>query len=121
MKNSTGPGNLQMIVLNRWVVESINGLGSGYITYLVYQNSDIDPEVLEDVYRDHLGEGVLGEIIHAEPRGKSRIARVEVVKVNRYENFLRFDFRILEVKPFLRNGYHDPNSRYLCYYWKSPA
>lgn len=120
MRNSYSPKTLQMIVKNEWVVESITSLGSGYLAHLAYQYSEIDPEVLEDIQNQNLDEGSLGEIIHLGAKGNRRVAKVEIYKVNDFQSYLRFDFRLLEVKPFLRNGYTSLPSQYMCFY-KNPS
>ncbi|HPT86259.1 MAG TPA: hypothetical protein PL004_00190 [Bacillota bacterium] len=112
---------LQMIIRNEWLVDSIVSLGSGFTSHLAYQNKDIEPEVLDDIRANRFGEEQLGEVIHLSPIGGRRIAKVEIAKANDFETFVRFDFRLLEVRPFLRNGLIAMEPQYLCYYGKNPA
>lgn len=112
---------LHMIVKNEWLVDSIVCLGSGFTSHLAYQNREIEPEVLSDIRTNRFGEEQLGEVIHLSSKGGHRIAKVEIAKANDFETFIRFDFRLLEVRPFLRNGLIAMAPQYLCYYGKNPA
>ena len=120
MRDLLSPKTLQMTVKNEWVVESITSLGSGYLAHLAYQYCEIGPDVIEDIQNHRLEEGTLGEIIHLGEKGNRRIAKVEIYKINDFQSYIRFDFRLLEVKPFLRNGYTNLPSEYLCFY-KNPS
>jgi hypothetical protein len=118
MQNEHTPKTLLMKVKKQWLVESITSLGSGYLTHLAYQNECIDPAVLGDIRSDQSKLKVLGEIIFQDQNSSHRIAEVEIIEVNDFTNFIRFDLRILEVSPFLRGKWIDSGSNYLCYYQK---
>lgn len=111
---------LRLVVKNEWLVDSILFLGSGFITHLAYQNSEIEPELFKEIRAEGWGEDILGEIIHQSPKGERRIAKAEIIKANIFDGFVRFDFRLLEVKPFLRNEIYPAASSYLCYYYQDP-
>ncbi len=125
MMENHPPKTLQMLIKEQWLVESIKSLGSGYCTHLAYQLNDIEPEILTDLQNPGLGE-VLGEIIKAGKKPEQAghlVATVEVEKINHFPSFIRFDLRILEVLPFLRNSPARPifrviSSKYLCYYYQ---
>jgi hypothetical protein len=122
MKETQTPKTLLMLVKKKWLVETITGLGSGYITHLAYQNEFIDPKVLVDIKSNQWGEKVLGEIIFQDQNTNRRVAEVEVIEVNDFDAFIRFDLRLLEVSPFIRSKWTNPESSYLCYYYqKNPA
>lgn len=111
---------LHMIVKNEWLVDSIISLGSGFIVHLAYQNHEIEPQVVNDIRAHDFGEDVLGEVVHWRGQSGQRIAKVEIITANDFKTFVRFDFRILEVKPFLRNGVASGDVKYLCFYGKNP-
>lgn len=121
MKDRFPPKTLHLLIQKAWLVESITSLGSGYLIHLAYKESQIDPEVLADIRSQSLGEDGLGEIIHVGESSNRRVAEVEVVKVNDYQNFIRFDLRLLSVTPFIRDGFEDIQTNYLCYYKKNPV
>lgn len=114
------PKTLQLLIRNEWLVESLTSLGSGYITHLVYPKVDIDPAVLKDLTNHVLGEGVLGEVGYIGRHPNRKVAEVEIFAINDYQSFTRFDLRLLEVGPFIRDGIMVHNSKYLCYY-KNPG
>ncbi|HEY8463639.1 MAG TPA: hypothetical protein VIM29_06425 [Bacillota bacterium] len=121
MAGFANPKVLQMVVKNEWAVDSISSLGSGYFSFLAFQYSEIDPEVLNDIQTQQIGEGIWGEIIHLKKNTFRRVALVEVKKINDFNTFLRFDFMILNVAPFLRNGVKTCQSKYKCYYKVNPV
>ncbi len=115
MNGPKQPKTLHLLIKSQWLVDSITSLGSGYLIHLVYQNSDIAPDLRVEIAGGRFREGVLGEIIHFRPDVKRRVAMVEVNQVNVFQNFVRFDLRILEIIPFLRDGIGDADQGYLCY------
>jgi hypothetical protein len=121
MKDMQAPKTLLLMVKKKWLVEAITSLGSGFLTHLAYQNELIDPNVLADIKSNQWEQKVLGEIIFQDQGTNHRIADVEVIEVNDYNTFIRFDFRLLEVSPFVRGKWTDLGSSYLCYYQKHPA
>ena len=116
MKEQMLPKTLRLIINNQWLVDSITGLGSGYQIHLVYPNPEIAPEVLLDIESGSLNEGVLGEIIHCGPKASRLVATVETSQVNTFPNYIRFDLRILETTPFVRDGAMPQNTKYQCFY-----
>jgi hypothetical protein len=116
MKETQAPKTLLMLVKKQWLVESITGLGSGYLTHLAYRNELIDPAVLADIKNKQWIPKVLGEIVFKNQDISQRIAEVEIMEVNDFDTFVRFDLRLLEVSPFIRRKWTDSGSNYLCYY-----
>jgi hypothetical protein len=116
MKSSDPLKTLRFIIKNEWLVDSILFLGSGFITHLAYQNSEIEPELFNDIRNANWRGDILGEIVQQSTKGERRIAKIDMIKANVFDGFIRFDFRLLEVKPFLRNGAQPVNSPYLCFY-----
>ena len=121
MKETQAPKTLLMLIKKKWLVEAITSLGSGYLTHLAYQNESIDPAVLADIKTNQWVAKVLGEIIFQDQSINHRVAEVEVIEVNDFDTFIRFDLRLLEVIPFVRGKWTEPESSYLCYYQKNPA
>lgn len=121
MKDSNTPKTLLMLVNKQWLVESITSLGSGYLIHLAYKNEYIDPLVLTDIKSEQGISKVLGEIIFQDQSTSHRIAEIEVIEVNDFNTFIRFDLRLLEVNPFLRGKWINSQTGYLCYYKKHPA
>ncbi len=127
MQDLQTPKTLRMVVKKQWLVDSITSLGSGYLTHLTYQNEYIDPAVLADVKTNREMQKVLGEIIFQSQNlvqnqniGQ-RIAEVEFVEANDFNTFVRFDFRLLEVNPFIRRKCELLDSEYLCFYQQKIA
>lgn len=115
MMASHPPKTLQMVIKEKWLVESIKNLGSGYCTHLTYSINDIDPEVRGDI--QILGiQGVLGEITKLDPVSNQRVALVEVNRINDFHSYIRFDLRLLEITPFIKALPVEIKSNYLCYY-----
>jgi hypothetical protein len=112
------PKTLQMVIKENWLVESIKNLGSGYYTHLVYSIHDIDPEVRGDI-EDPGIRGVLGEIIKLDRASSRRVAVAEVNQVNDFHSFIRFDLRLLEITPFIKELSREIKPSYLCYYYHS--
>ncbi|HEX7713461.1 MAG TPA: hypothetical protein VF531_05520 [Bacillota bacterium] len=109
------PQTLQLLIKKKWLADSIIGLGSGYLTHLTYQTKDVAPEVLEDYHEMRSGE-VYGEIIWVGDEVNRRVAEAEVSSINDFGSFIRFDLRLLEVVPFIRDGAVHVRNDYLCYY-----
>ena len=112
---------LHLVIMNHWLVESINDLGSGNLIHLVYQNDRIAPEVLADIKDEDFGEGLLVEIISQELQTGHRVAVAEIFKCHDFKSFFRFDLRLLEVGVFVRDGIVKLASDYLCYYHYNPV
>lgn len=121
MEKSQSPKTLQMLVKNQWLIDSIIGLGSGYFIHLTYKIIEISPKVLTDIRNHNLEEKVLGEIIFSSQSVYRCIAKVEIFTVNDFQSFVRFDFRLLEVSPFLRESGTFDDLNYLCCYKKNPG
>lgn len=122
MTSSANQKTLQMVVKSEWAVDSISSLGSGYCSFLAYQYDEIAPEVLDDIHNRQIGAGVWGEIIHIKKNGNRRVALVEIQEINDFDSFVRFDFMILNVAPFLNNKVKPFQSGYKCFYKKdNPA
>ncbi len=116
MNQPIQPKTLHLLIQNQWLVDSVTSLGSGYLIHLVYQDSEIAPDLLAEIKAGRFQIGVLGEIVQIDKGKKRRVAMVEVSKVNDYQNFVRWDLRILVVHPFVRDGVATSGERYLCYY-----
>jgi hypothetical protein len=111
---------LQMVVQNDWTVDTISSLGSGYFSFLVYQEREIAPDVLRD-FRDRLiGPDTVGEIVQARQNAGRRVALVAIKDINDFQGFFRLDFLILKVIPFLRGGLQVSLSDYQCFYRFNP-
>ncbi|HBE81025.1 MAG TPA: hypothetical protein DDW65_25035 [Firmicutes bacterium] len=121
MNDSATPKTLLMQVKKKWLVETITSLGSGYQTHLAYKNEWIDPKVLADIKSKQWEPKVLGAIVFQDQNTYHRIAEVELMEVNDFDTFVRFDLRLLEVVPFIRGKWSDSGSSYLCYYQKHSA
>lgn len=121
MPDSQTPKTLLMVVKKQWLVDSITSLGSGYLTHLTYQNELIDPVVLADIKMNQGMLKVLGEVIFRDQNSSQRIAEVEIIEANDFLTFIRFDFRLLEVIPFIRGKSRLSDSEYLCYYLPKTA
>ncbi len=120
MMDNHPPKTLQILIKEQWLVESIRALGSGYYSHLAYPLHEIEPDVGNDIQNPKL-KGVLGEIINTDGQTGQLIATVEVERVNHFQSFIRFDFRILEINPFIRDRpahccIRVINPNYLCYY-----
>jgi hypothetical protein len=107
---------IQMLVQNDWTVDSISSLGSGYFSFLVYPEREIAPEVLADLRSKRIGADTAGEIIQVQQNSGRRVAIVTLKEINDYHNFVRWDFMILTVIPFLRGGLHPVRPSYQCFY-----
>jgi hypothetical protein len=112
---------LQMLVKNEWAVDSISSLGSGYFSFLVYQDREIAPEVLADIRSRRIGPDASGEIIQAQPSFGRRVATVIIQTINDFNGFVRFDFMILKVIPSLRGGPRPYPVGYQCFYRQAPV
>jgi hypothetical protein len=112
---------LQMLVENEWAVDSISSLGGGYYSFLVYQDREIDPEVLTDIRSQRIGSDTLGEIIQAQQNSGRRVATVAIKTINDFNDFIRLDFMILNVIPFLRGRCRPCPAGYQCFYWHDPV
>lgn len=109
------PKTLQMLIKETWLVESIKNLGSGYCTHLAYAVNNIDPQVLGDIQNSGI-QGVLGEIIKLDTNSNQRVAMVEVIRTNDFLSFIRFDLRLLEIVPFIKEVPVEIKPYYLCCY-----
>jgi hypothetical protein len=115
MMVSHPPKTLQMIIKEAWLVESIKNLGSGYYTHLAYTVNDIDPQVLGDIQNSGI-QGVLGEIVKLDATSTQRVATVEVIRTNDFHSFIRFDLRLLEIVPFIKETPVEIKPDCLCCY-----
>jgi hypothetical protein len=120
MDNPKNLKTLRMIVKNEWAVDSIRSLGSGYVSFLVFEFHEIAPQVLEDIQRRIIGEGTWAEILYLKKNSVRRIALVELNQINEFKSFFRFDFKILNVIPFLRDGIEEYQSVHKCFYKENP-
>lgn len=121
MKKSHTPKTLHLLIKANWLVDSITNLGGGYLIHLIYELSEIDPEVLKNIKNQSCGEGVLGVIIQLRPENNRPVAAVEVFKISDQDHGYRFELRILEVVPYLRKTLIDCDSKYYCHYSENPA
>jgi hypothetical protein len=112
---------LQMMIQNEWAVDSISSLGSGYFSFLVYQEREIAPEVLQDIRSRRIDADAVGEIIQTHQNSGRRVATVAIKTINDYHDFIRLDFMILNVIPFLRGGPPVRLSAYQCFYGDVPG
>jgi hypothetical protein len=112
---------LQMLVKNEWVVDSISSLGSGYFSFLVYQVGEIAPEVLTDLRDRLISVDAPGEIIQVKEGSGRRVATVNLKKVADFQEFVRVEFMILSVIPFLRGGWQSSPTGYQCFYRPDPV
>jgi hypothetical protein len=121
MSNPKNSKTLRMIIKHEWAVDSIRSLGSGYVSFLAFENSEIAPDVLDDIHGRIIGEGTWAEILHLKRNSIRRVALVELNQINEFTSFYRFDFKILNVIPFLRDGIEAYQSDYKCFYKENPG
>ncbi len=112
-------GLLELLVENTWVVETVKALGSGHMLHLSYAYDRIAPETLADLRAGALGAGDAGEILVVGQTLK-RVATFELHRVNDLKGFVRLDFRLLSVTPFIRDGEKPDGIQYLCRYSSAP-
>jgi hypothetical protein len=107
---------IQLIIEAGWVVESITSLGSGYKFHLTYPLEQVQPEVLADLQSEAIIRGYPLEIIRCQNGHLERAALAELERFLDYHNFIRIDFRILQVPPSLRDGTPKNGRHYFCRY-----
>lgn len=107
---------VQLVIEADWVVESIISLGSGYQFHLTYGIGQVQPETLADLRNGQIEKGHPLEIIHASHGHLERVAEAELEDFMDYQNFIRIDFRILQVPPSLRDGIAENGRKYFCHY-----
>jgi hypothetical protein len=107
---------IQMLIEKEWAVDSITSLGSGYQFHLTYAQEQLEPELLIDLRAQRIQIGHPMEIIHATHRRMTRVAIAELASFSDCSYFIRLDFRILQVPPYLRNGIPWDNRGYCCRY-----
>jgi hypothetical protein len=112
---------LQLIIEAGWVVESITSLGSGYKFHLTYPAEQVQPEVLADLMGGKIVQGHPLEIIRSTDGHLDRAALAELDRFLDHQNFIRLDFRILQVPPSLRDGIPKNGRRYFCRYREDVA
>lgn len=83
--------------------------------HLSFARDQVEPETLALLVSGELGPGTPGEILTAG-RTLKRVAVFELQKVNDLKGFIRLDFRLLSVTPFIRDGVRHDGRRYLCSY-----
>lgn len=113
-------GILELLVESAWVVETLKALGSGHMLHLSYAYDQVEPGTLAALRQGSLGPGTPGEILMIGPRLR-RVAVFELVRANLLRDYLRLDFRLLSVTPYIRNGSRPDGQRYLCRYRTEPS
>jgi hypothetical protein len=106
---------LELLIENDWAVETLKALGGGHIWHLSYPLAKVDPAALDDIKTGALGQGAEGEILLTGAVLK-RVATFETLKANDGQDFVRIDFRLLSVVPFVRDGTIKDGIRYYCRY-----
>ncbi|MBE3583146.1 MAG: hypothetical protein IMX01_03410 [Limnochordaceae bacterium] len=89
---------LQLIVEHGWVVENLHQLGPGSMYHLAYATAHTDPQVLDDIRNGLLGPGAYAEIVLLQEGHLHPVGAVEISQINDYLSYVRFDFRLLELK-----------------------
>lgn len=113
-------GVLELLVENTWVVETLKALGSGHMLHLSFDHDLIEPQTLAALKEGSLGPGATGEVLVLGPT-RRRVATFELQRVNHSRHFIRFDFRLLSVTPFIRDGERPDGNHYRCRYRPSPS
>ena len=106
---------LELLVENMWVVETLKALGSGHMLHLSFAFDQVESKTLAGLRAGVLGAGTLGEILVAGEVLKC-VATFEIQRVNDLNGFIRLDFRLLSVTPFVRDGTRPDGKKYLCRY-----
>lgn len=104
---------LELLVENDWVVETLKALGSGHMLHLSFGYDQVEPATLSALESGSLGVGAQGEILTIGPVLR-RVAIFELQKVNLMKEYLRLDFRLLTVTPFIRNGIKAEGTHFRC-------
>lgn len=107
---------LQLIIEKEWAADSITALGSGYQFHLAYNVEQIEPVVLENLRQGAIALGYPMELAHTRGEKLIRIAIAELIGWVEPANMVRFDFRILQVVPYLRDGADQNKLPYFCRY-----
>jgi len=111
-------GVLELLVENAWVVETLKALGSGHMLHLSFSYDQVEPDTLVGLKTGALCPGVLGEILMLGPMWR-RVATFELQKINDLKGFVRLDFRLLSVTPYVRDGQRADGDLYRCRYRRS--
>lgn len=104
-----------MAVLNEWVMESLCSLGSGSMYHLSYHPSLIAPGLTMEIRDGRLVTGNPVQIVLHKNGTTRKIAEAELQSVVDFKDYVRFEFRILSVIPFLRDGAAMNMDGYLCW------
>lgn len=107
---------IQLLLEKDWAVDSIITLGSGYLFHLTYLEEQVQPELLSDLRSGRVSAGHPLEILHAKAGRYFRVALSELSGFYDYQHFIRVDFRILQVPPYLRDGTLRNGWNYFCRY-----
>lgn len=107
---------IQLLIEKEWAVDSIVTLGSGYLFHLMYTEEQVQPELLADLRSNRVSVGYPLEILHNKADRYFRVALAELSGFYDYHHFIRVDFRILQVPPYLRDGNPKNGWNYFCRY-----
>ena len=110
---------LYMAVLNEWVMESLCSLGSGNMYHLSYHPSLIAPELTMEIREGRLTTGNPIQIVLHKNGTTRRVSEAELHSVVDFRDYIRFEFRILSVIPFLKDGAVMNQDGYLCWLQES--
>jgi len=110
---------LELLVETGWVVETLKALGGGHMAYLSFAVEQVEPTTLCDLRAGKLAPGATGEILAIGTVLKP-IALFELVKFNDQPGFIRLDFRLLSVVPFMRGSNQMDGHEYRCRYRTEP-
>lgn len=111
-----GPRLVYMVVFNEWVMDSLRSLGSGSMYHLSYHPSLIAPDLLKECREGRLENGTPVEVILNKNGSGRRVAEAELTSIVDFKDYMRFEFRILSVIPFLRDGARTNQDGYLCWW-----
>lgn len=106
---------LYMAVLNEWVMDSLRCLGSGSMYHLSYHPSLIEPTLLASIRDSLIPVGHPVQVILTSGGSARRVAEAELTCIVDFRDYVRFEFRILSVVPFLRDGAKKNTEGYLCW------
>ncbi|HHZ20121.1 MAG TPA: hypothetical protein GX391_06405 [Firmicutes bacterium] len=91
-------------------------MGGGYQFHLAYDTSQIEPAVLDDLQNGRILAGHVLELLQIREGRLVRFALAELAGWVRPADVIRFDFRILQVIPYLRDGAVRNELEYYCRY-----
>lgn len=107
---------IQLLIEKDWAVDSIITLGSGYLFHLTYTEEQVQPDLLADLRSSRVSIGHPLEILHLKTERYFRVALAELSGFYDYQHFIRVDFRILQVPPYLRDGTPKNGHNFFCRY-----